>query len=107
VVRGTGTGFLYRDQGKTFIVTARHNLTGRNWEANEFINQDYPVEPTHIRFTFRGRHPASPDFVFVSGGSNPLRMYAGSLIDEDYRPTCASSARDSLTMWTTIGLASR
>jgi hypothetical protein len=29
VVRGTGTGFLYREQGKTFIITARHNLTGR------------------------------------------------------------------------------
>src|SRR6478736_9347696 len=83
VVRGTGTGFLYRDQGKTFIITARHNLTGRNWETNEFINQDYPVEPTHIRFTLRGRHPASPDVVFVSDGSNRLRIYASALIDED------------------------
>lgn len=87
VVRGTGTGFLYRDQGKTFVITARHNLTGRNWETNEFINQDYPVEPTHIRFTLRDRNPISPDVVFVSGGPNRLRMYAAALIDEEYRPT--------------------
>jgi len=87
VIRGTGTGFLYRDQEKTFVITARHNLTGRNWETNEFINQDYPVEPTHLRFTLRERHPYSPDVVFVSGGSNRLRMYAAALIDEEYQPT--------------------
>jgi hypothetical protein len=87
VVRGTGTGFLYQDQGKTFIVTARHNLTGRNWETNEFINQDYAVEPTHIRFTLRARNPASPDIVFASGGPNSLSMYVSALIDEDYKPT--------------------
>lgn len=86
VVRGTGTGFLYQHQGKPFIITARHNLTGRNWETNEFLNQDYPVEPTHIRFTLRGRHPASPEIVFMSG-ANPLCVFVGRLIDEGYMPT--------------------
>lgn len=86
-VRGTGTGFLYRHKSETFIITARHNLTGRHWETNEYLSQKSLVQPTHIRFTLRGKHPGLPDAVLASNATTTLRMYVGRLIDEDYKPT--------------------
>jgi hypothetical protein len=94
VIRGKGTGFLYRDRGKVFVITARHNLTGRNWETNEFMNQDgYPVEPTHIRITMRRKVTSSSEEIIFIGQPGttsveiPLGMHVAALIDESWKPT--------------------
>lgn len=61
-VMATGTGFFYRIAGRTFLVTARHNLSGRHWETNA-LSQSYPVEPTHLRIHYRSKPPAgSPGY---------------------------------------------
>ena len=47
-----GSGFYFKMEGTSFILTARHNLTGRHWETNEYLSPR-SAEPTHIRVRFR------------------------------------------------------
>jgi hypothetical protein len=48
----TGSAFFFMIEATPFIVTARHNLSGRHWETNTDISSR-GVEPTHIRVRFR------------------------------------------------------
>jgi hypothetical protein len=84
----TGTGFFYRVDGKDFILTARHNLTGRHWETNEFLSPAHQVEPTHIRVTMRSAPPKGGWSTTV--GSNimaiPMHQYLIPLIDDEWKP---------------------
>jgi hypothetical protein len=42
-----GSAFVYQMDGQLFLVTARHNLTGKHWQTNEYIGSR-PVSPTHL-----------------------------------------------------------
>ncbi|CDM76138.1 trypsin-like peptidase domain-containing protein [Mycobacterium marinum] len=88
-VLGTGTGFFYRVNGQDFILTARHNVTGHHWETNEFLCQNYSVEPTHLRISLRGAPP--PEGYSTTPGSTRLLIPFGQclipLIDDEWNPT--------------------
>ncbi len=84
----TGTGFFYRANVQDFILTARHNLTGRHWETNEFLSQNYSVAPTHLRVTLREAPP--PQGYSTTPGSAAiqirLKQYLVPLIDAEWKP---------------------
>jgi hypothetical protein len=50
------TGFYYKLDGLMFLVTARHNLTGRNNETGEFLSE-YSTGPTHLHIVLREEQP--------------------------------------------------
>ncbi|MDC8973992.1 trypsin-like peptidase domain-containing protein [Mycobacterium marinum] len=83
-----GTGFFYRVDGRDFILTARHNITGRHWETNEFLCKDYPVQPTHLRLALRGSPP--PQGWSTTLGSTqmhiPFTRHLIPLVDEEFEP---------------------
>lgn len=42
-----GSGFIATHDGETFLVTARHNLSGRDWPSNE-LKSAWSVEPDRV-----------------------------------------------------------
>jgi hypothetical protein len=78
-----GTGFFYRVDGQVYLVTARHNLSGKHWETNQFLHTTYSVAPTHVVVAFRAAPPK---------GGYPLDQPVNShhyllrLIDEAWQP---------------------
>ncbi|VBA60547.1 hypothetical protein LAUMK191_05575 [Mycobacterium attenuatum] len=87
-VLATGTGFFYRVDGQDFILTARHNVTGRHWETNEFLCKDYAVGPTHLRIALRGSPPAEGWSTTLGSASMliPFTRYLIPLIDDAWKP---------------------
>lgn len=45
---GSGTGFLVRHGGQTFLVTNRHNLSGRRTDTNEIISKTTGACPDKV-----------------------------------------------------------
>ncbi|MGB3332454.1 MAG: trypsin-like peptidase domain-containing protein [Mycobacterium sp.] len=45
-----GSAFLYKTAERTYLVTARHNLTGRHPDTNDWLGE-YSLSPTHLRVT--------------------------------------------------------
>ncbi|WP_131816335.1 S1 family peptidase [Mycolicibacterium porcinum] len=87
-VLATGTGFFYRVDGETFIMTARHNVTGRHPETNEFLSKAHSVEPTHLRVRVR-RAPTGRGYSTAPGSARfqvPFREYLIPLIDDAWKP---------------------
>jgi hypothetical protein len=72
-----GTGFYYRIDGKDFLVTARHILSGRTWRENK-LRDDHAVAPTHIRITVRGL----PDEDGFDGAGLPTFAILLPLLDD-------------------------
>jgi hypothetical protein len=54
-VLATGTGFFYRVDGVDYLITARHNFTGRHWQTNQLMYTAHAVDPTHVRVRVRER----------------------------------------------------
>lgn len=46
-----GSAFMYELDGQVFIVTARHNVTGRHWETGEWLTSR-GTAPTHLKVGF-------------------------------------------------------
>ncbi|MGV7254593.1 trypsin-like peptidase domain-containing protein [Mycobacterium kansasii] len=93
-VVATGTGFFYRNEkGQDFILTARHNLTGKHWETGEFLSRS--VSPTHVRFLLRSGKLVNGGipipFEMKSPGVATTQMlfkqYQLPLVDDDENPT--------------------
>ncbi|SPM33096.1 hypothetical protein MRAB57_899 [Mycobacterium rhizamassiliense] len=78
-----GTGFLYRIAGQIYLVTARHNFSGRHWETNEFLRNNYRVSPTHVAVGFRATTPTA---VYQTGFQVAVQQYLINLIDETWTP---------------------
>jgi hypothetical protein len=88
-----GSGFLYRIDGQDFLVTARHNFTGRHWQTNACLGHP-PVEPTHLRMVFLP--PTPPDGYKLTVGDELQQRHAAmqilmpvynvELLDEDWKP---------------------
>lgn len=90
--RAFGSAFLYEVDGKTFLVTARHNFTGRDWETNAYLG-NYSVSPTHLRVTFLVKPPdegwrLSPSDIgpHIAESQIQARIYLIPLIGEDWHP---------------------
>lgn len=88
-----GSAFLYHLDGSHYLVTARHNLTGRHWQTDGCIG-GYPVPPTHINVTFIAPPPTEKGWEFKPLANAPgraeaalkLGRYLLPLIGEDWRP---------------------
>ena len=50
------TAFYYKLDGKVFLVTARHNFTGRHHETGAYLGT-YSTGPTHVHLAFREAQP--------------------------------------------------
>jgi hypothetical protein len=48
-------GFFYRVDGVDYLITARHNFTGRHWQTNQLMYTAHAVDPTHVRVRVRER----------------------------------------------------
>jgi hypothetical protein len=91
-----GSGFLYRIDRQDFLVTARHNLTGRHWQTNACLGYP-PVEPTHLRMAFLPQtppegwpisveHRGEADVRPVASLQIRLPIYTLALLGEDWKP---------------------
>ncbi|MEE6167673.1 MULTISPECIES: trypsin-like peptidase domain-containing protein [unclassified Mycolicibacterium] len=87
-----GSAFVYEVDGQNYIVTARHNFTGRHWRTGGYLGK-IPTEPTHIRYALLPKELATGFPVRQSETnprygelSMPLPMYQLPLIGEDWKP---------------------
>jgi hypothetical protein len=86
-----GSAFIYRLDGDDRLVTARHNVTGRHWQTNDFLG-GYTTEPTHLKVMFFADPPEK--WSVSRSEHNPrvgqtqilLRQYLVPLIGEDWKP---------------------
>ena len=76
-----GTGFFFKVESVSYIVTARHNLSGKHWETNEFLS-DRSVEPTHLKVGFR----QPPEGNLYKTETLRIDEYLLPLIDRDGAP---------------------
>jgi hypothetical protein len=90
IMLAKGTGFFYRVDGQLFLVTARHNFSGKHWENNEFLRRWYPVAPTHVAIGLRSARPIATD-----GRSLvvEIQQYVLRLVDEAWKPVWREHGR--------------
>lgn len=87
-----GSAFIYRLDDSDHLVTARHNLTGRHWQTNEFISDKYRTNPTHLRVMFFANPPEQWTILPLASNPKagtvqvPLNQYLLPLIGEDWQP---------------------
>ena len=93
-VVANGTGFFYRAaDGQVFILTARHNLTGKHWETGEFLSKS--VSPTHLRVLLRNGKlmnggmpmPYTVNSPGVASTQFRFAQYQMPLVDAEDKPT--------------------
>jgi len=77
----TGSACFFKMEGFSFVVTARHNLSGRHWETNEILSSR-GVEPTHLRVRFRER----PEGTQFAQPTLRVDEYLFPLVDDDGEP---------------------
>jgi Trypsin-like peptidase domain len=82
-VLAKGTGFFYRVDGQIYLVTARHNFSGKHWETGEYLRSTYRVAPTHVAVGFRATEPTQ---VYTTGFQVAVRQYLINIIDEAWQP---------------------
>lgn len=77
-VMAKGTGFFYQVDGKDFLVTARHNVTGWDIERDKPLSS-HGVSPTHIRVGFWSPPPPGGKYDLT----RPMRisLYQFELLD--------------------------
>lgn len=86
-----GSAFIYRIDGKDRLITARHNVTGKHWQTNDFMGE-FRTEPTHLKVMFFAEPPEK--WSVSPSEENPrvanirvlLRQYLVPLIGEDWKP---------------------
>jgi hypothetical protein len=87
-----GSAFIYRLDGTDHLVTARHNLTGRHWQTTEWLSENRPTNPTHLRVAFFANPPQ--EWALSPVEENPraaqlqvrLELHLVRLIGEDWQP---------------------
>ncbi|HHQ6559107.1 TPA: hypothetical protein ACSTJ0_003729 [Serratia fonticola] len=72
-VLSTGSGVFYKRGNNFYIVTAWHNVTGRNTDTLEFLNKEHSAVPNNIIVTFK-------NFSFGGGISQSIKL---PLYDDD------------------------
>lgn len=79
---GDGTAFLYRYDGKVYLVTAGHNFSGRHAEDDSFGS--HAVGPTHVRIGLRC--PPPPGGRYDLTKPQEIRRLLIPIIDNDGNP---------------------
>lgn len=69
----TGSGVFYEREGKFFVVTAWHNVTGRHTETLNYLNEQASSEPNNIIVAFK---------YFAFGGYTSMKIIL-PLYDEE------------------------
>ncbi len=87
-----GSAFIFELAGQQFLVTARHNVTGRHWQTGEFLG-GYSMSPTHILINLLAKPPAGgwrigPSEVGQHIGSAQIKLKAFlvPLLGEGWKP---------------------
>ncbi|WNG83790.1 hypothetical protein C6A86_009110 [Mycobacterium sp. ITM-2016-00316] len=87
-----GSAFIFELEGQQFLVTARHNVTGRHWQTGEFLG-GYSMAPTHIVLHLLAKPPAGgwqigPSEVGPHVGSTQIKLKAFlvPLLGDDWKP---------------------
>ncbi len=80
---GDGTAFLYRFDGKVYLVTAGHNFSGRHAEHDGFGL--FAAEPTHVRIGLRCPPPPGGKYDFTK--PQEIRRLLLPIIDAGGNPT--------------------
>lgn len=87
-----GSAFLFELGGQQFLVTARHNVTGRHGETSEFLGE-YPIAPTHIAIHLLAKPPEGgwrigPSEVGPHVGTSQIKLksFLVPLLGEDWKP---------------------
>lgn len=87
-----GSAFMYEVDGTNYLVTARHNLTGRHWRTGGYLGK-LATEPTHLRVVLLPKDLASGFPIRQSEKiprtgefQMPMPMYSLPLIGEDWKP---------------------
>jgi hypothetical protein len=78
---GDGTAFLYRHDGKVYLVTAGHNFSGRHAENDRLGSRG--VTPTHVRIGLRS--PLPPEGHKISEPFSIKRLLL-PIVDADENP---------------------
>lgn len=97
-----GSAFIYRLDGTEYLLTARHNLTGRHWQTNKFLSENYQTNPTHLRVAYFANPPE--EWALSPLEDNPrvavlqvrLELYLVSTPSSKRPPTSSKSSRRSL-----------
>ncbi len=87
-----GSAFVYETDSQTYLVTARHNVTGRHWQTNVYLGE-YEVSPTHLQIMLLTKppaegwplHPVDSD-VRAAATAFRGREFLIPLIGEDWAP---------------------
>ena len=87
-----GSAFIFEIAEQKFLVTARHNVTGRHWQTGEFLG-GYSMSPTHLKIALLEKPPAGgwrigPSEVGPRIGSTQIKAkeFLVPLLGEDWRP---------------------
>lgn len=87
-----GSAFVYESDGQTYLVTARHNLTGRHWQTEAYLGA-YEVSPTHLEITLLRKPPGEGWKLQPIEGqwhkastAFQARQFRVPLIGEDWKP---------------------
>jgi hypothetical protein len=83
ILLAKASAFLYKVDGQMFLVTARHNFSGKHWETDEYLSQAYPAEPTHVAVAFRSAPPVGG---YRQGEPAQMHQFLLPLIDESWKP---------------------
>jgi hypothetical protein len=51
-----GSAFFFRLDDQMYLVTARHNVTGRHWQTNTWLGE-YSMNPTHFKIALLEKPP--------------------------------------------------
>ena len=85
-----GSGFFYRVDGQIFLITARHNFSGKHWETNDYLHKRYPVAPTHVCVGFRSTPPPEG---YKPDEPVPIMLYLLQLLDAAWTPVWREHSR--------------
>lgn len=95
IMMAKGTGFFYRVDDRLFLVTARHNFSGKHWENGKFLNKNYSAAPTHVAVGFRSQSPTKFN---STGWTVPVQQYLLNLIDVAWQPVWLEHPRFSTSI---------
>lgn len=62
----SGSGFFYESGGRQFLITNRHNLTGRDNNTGKMLNEKTGALPNSLEFSFPN-YTKTSDFIEFSG----------------------------------------
>lgn len=87
-----GSAFIFELGDQKFLVTARHNVTGRHWQTGDYLG-GYSMSPTHLKIVLLAKPPSggwqigrSEVGPHVGSAQMRAKEFLVSLLGEDWKP---------------------